>query len=85
MMKDFERKPPNLLTTINPVCKDCGKIHPPLPPGEKCPVAEAAKIKSAEHGKFIAELSKIFNEDEDELLLTMLRKTVAAWKIKKRK
>ena len=84
-MNNIKREPLTILRPTNPVCKYCGLIHPPLSPGEKCPVAEAEKVGSIEHVNFIAELSNLLKQDKDGILLPMLEKTVAAWKIRRKK
>ena len=35
-------------------CKECGMIHPPVPPGQ-CPMAKAEKQNETEHGKTVNE------------------------------
>lgn len=50
--------------TVNPAqpeCPQCGKIHPPLPPGERCPLAEpkTADGKKIDTSKFVVQLRDI--------------------------
>lgn len=50
--------------TVNPSqpeCPQCGTIHPPLPPGEKCPLAEpkTADGKKIDTSKFVVQLRDI--------------------------
>ena len=35
-------------------CKECGNIHPPVPPGQ-CPMAKAEKQNATEQGKSVNE------------------------------
>jgi len=39
--------PPPAVSTAQPSCPDCGLIHPPLQPGQKCPTSQT-KVKDGE-------------------------------------
>lgn len=49
---------PNHLTTMNPLCNQCNTFHPPLPPGEKCPMA---KEGTEDYSQFLLNLRNIIS------------------------
>jgi len=52
--------PDGVKTTFSP-CPECGLIHPPLKPGEKCPNAPAeVGGRKVDLTKFFADLKNIF-------------------------
>lgn len=54
--------PPTQLGTSSPRCEQCGTLHPPLRPGEICPVApiKDTKGKEVDLNPFFAQLKNIF-------------------------
>ena len=56
---------PKTLATAEGACPQCGTIHPPIPPGQKCPMAkvkvknERGEEKEVDVNKFLASLKNI--------------------------
>lgn len=46
-----------------PTCPECGLVHPPVPPGQPCPVAQAQKSFNL-YDKIRQPMSKVFRLTE---------------------
>ncbi len=82
---NFSREKLNVIPTTNPACPQCGLIHPRIPAGGVCAIAESKKIEHTNYGKFIAKTTDLLKKDKSGVLLNMLTKTVKAWEIRRNK
>lgn len=63
---------PKTLSTAEGACPQCGTIHPPLPPGQKCPMAnlkvknERGEEKEVDVNKFMAQLKNIIVSQSEQ-------------------
>ena len=63
---------PKTLSSAEGACPQCGTIHPPIPPGQKCPMAnvkvkdETGEEKIVDVNKFMAQLKNIIVSQSEQ-------------------
>jgi hypothetical protein len=63
---------PKTLSNAEGACPQCGTIHPPIPPGQKCPMAnikvktETGEEKEIDVNKFMAQLKNIIISQSEQ-------------------